>query len=200
MNIYLLDINPKMTEAWSDFFTDMEATIICDSFKHFMDTHPEIDTVVTPANSFGLIDGSYNKAIIDYFGVDLMSTVQHAIIHQWYGEQPVGTALSVPINRMSKKGDNPWDLELIHVPTMRTPEKIADPRIIYQCMRVTLIEAFSRYRNNIVIPAFGGAIGGVDPYIIAKMMFRGYESMVNPPRKLDWDHALHVEIMLSEIF
>ena len=41
------------------------------------------------------------------------------------------------------KKDNQF---LIHTPTMRTPEEIVDPRIIYQCMRTTLIVA---KKNNI---------------------------------------------------
>ena len=74
--IYLLDINKDMTDAWRKYFCDeMGVEIINDSFGEFMKNHPEIDGIVSPANSFGLMDGGYDKAIIDYLGWRAQSNV-----------------------------------------------------------------------------------------------------------------------------
>lgn len=99
MEIYLLDINKEMTDAWQQEFTGIENIhIVNDDFSHFMDQHPEIEAVVSPANSFGLMDGGYDKAITDYFGKRLKRDVQQKIMYYWFGEQPVGTSMTVPIH------------------------------------------------------------------------------------------------------
>lgn len=195
MKIYLLDINNDMCNAWKEYFEGLyNIEVVNDNFKHFMDEHLEIDCVVSPANSFGLMDGGYDKAIIDYFGTGLMNDVKKAIIYNWHGEQPVGTSLSVPIyNRVINTIYGSKICTLIHTPTMRTPEKISDSRIIYQCMRTTLIEAKRKQVKHIVIPAFGGATGGISYNEIARLMFLAYEQIVNSPirpQEINWKYAM----------
>lgn len=200
IKIYLLDRNKEMTDAWKKYFTEDEVEIVNADFSDFMDSHKDIDTVVSPANSFGLMDGGYDKAITDYFGKQLMNDVQKVIKKHWYGEQPVGTSLSVIIKdgrdaRFSSEG---VPMILIHTPSMRTPEVIKDPRIIYQCMRTTLIEAKTVGAMNIVIPAFGGLTGRVYCDTIAKMMKYAYDSIMNPPKELNWGYAMHVTKKLRD--
>lgn len=201
MKIYLLDINKNMTDAWKQDFNEIESVeIVNDSFENFMTIHPDVEAIVSPANSFGLMDGGYDKAIIDYFGIELMRDVQEAIIWNWYGEQPVGTSMSVYIRdrfRPCGKYDIARNTILIHTPTMRTPEKIIDSRIIYQCMRTTLIEALSEQINSIVIPAFGGCTGGVPCDTISKMMYLAYQQVCNKPNDLNWGYALYIAKLLK---
>lgn len=197
MKIYLLDSNNDMCNAWKEYFEDLyNIEVVNDNFKHFMDEHLEIDCVVSPANSFGLMDGGYDKAIIDYFGTGLMNDVKKAIIYNWYGEQPVGTSLSVPIyNRVINTIYGSKICTLIHTPTMRTPEKISDSRIIYQCMRTTLIEAKRKQVKHIVIPAFGGATGRVPYNEIARQMFLAYEQILSSPiitQEINWKYAMNI--------
>jgi O-acetyl-ADP-ribose deacetylase (regulator of RNase III) len=52
--------------------------------------------MVSPANSFGLMDGGIDAAITKYFGKELMQRVQARIMQEYCGEQPVGTAIMVP--------------------------------------------------------------------------------------------------------
>ena len=85
---------------------------------------------------------------------------------------------------------------LIHTPTMRTPQRILDARVIYQCMRTTLMCAAEHAVESIVIPMFGGATGGVRPHLAADMMWRAYAQLKNPPERLDWAYAAEVEIDL----
>lgn len=199
MKIYLLSNNQSTTDAWRKFFRRFCETdaieIVNDDFANFMDSHPYVEAIVSPANSFGLMDGGYDRAITEYFGTDLMKDVQDAIIKEWYGEQPVGTSLTVPIrNRIicRENGENKCTI-LIHTPTMRTPERIKDSRIIYQCMRTTLIEAMHRQVNSIVIPAFGGLTGRVSSNTVAKMMYLAYKQIKYCPETLNWEYANHIE-------
>ncbi len=170
IDIYLLDINPGITNAWKkEFASYNNFHIITDDFEHFMDTHKDIECVVSPANSFGYMDGGYDKAITDYFGLEVEKEVQRFINTYLFGEQPAGTSIIVDIPKTNKK--------LIHTPTMRLPSPILDETIIYQCMRSTLICAIKGKVKSIVIPAFGGATGGVKPNVIAKYMKLAYEQI-----------------------
>lgn len=195
MKIYLLDINSKMTDAWLKVFKDEpNVEVINEDFKVFMDNHQNVDAIVSPANSFGLMDGGYDRAIIKYFGKKLMKDVQEAILNRYWGEQPVGTSISIPTGTKIVNDDFSWNFQLlIHTPTMTAPEKIVDPRIIYQCMRTTLIEAIEQEVESIVIPAFGGATGQVDFNTIAKMMWLGYKQVMNSPEKIYWKYALETQ-------
>ena len=205
MDIYLLDRNKKITDAWEEAFVplaDYESNlfIVNDTLNDFLTNHPNIDGIVSPANSFGIMDGGYDKAITDYFGKDLMRDVQDFILSKWYGEQPVGTSMTVPI--CSRRIINHLDIEcypiLIHTPSMRTPEIITDSRIIYQCMRTTLIEAKKQEVGSIVIPAFGGLTGKVPCDEIAKMMLLAYKQIYNQPKKINWGYAWHIAKELME--
>lgn len=198
MKIYLLDINKEMTDAWQKYFDLPNVEIVNEDFATFINKHSDIEAIVSPANSFGLMDGGYDKAITDYFGKQLMKDVQDVIVKDWYGEQPVGTSISVPIlNRFyDKQIDDERMLQcnpiLIHTPSMRTPEQIIDSRIVYQCMRTTLIEALKQDVDSIVIPAFGGLTGKVPYDVIAKMMFFAYEQIYNKPKEINWGYASYI--------
>lgn len=62
---------------------------------------------------------------------------------------------------------------------MKTPSVIKDTFVIYQCMRTTLIKALESRVESIVIPAFGGATGAVEPEIIAIKMLEGFKQIRN---------------------
>ena len=191
MKIYLLDINKNMTDAWNEYFSDTkDVVIVNEDFATFMDKHQDIEAIVSPANSFGLMDGGYDKAIIDYFGEELMKEVQRWILDLYYGEQPVGSCMSVIIPHQCHNKNFP--MYLLHTPSMRTPEVIKDSRIIYQCMRTTLIEANLLAFDNIVIPAFGGLTGKVPCDEVAKMMYLAYQQVANRPSELNWGYAWHI--------
>ena len=171
MKIYLLDINPNITKALSkEFGSSNDVQVITDDFAHFMNEHKDIECIVSPANSFGYMDGGYDKAITDYFGVGVEKEVQKFINNHLFGEQPVGTSIMVDIPSTNKK--------LIHTPTMRLPSTIKDELVVYQCMRSTLSCAIKGKIHSIVIPAFGGATGKVKPDIIAKYMKAGYDQIL----------------------
>jgi O-acetyl-ADP-ribose deacetylase (regulator of RNase III) len=198
MKIYLLDINKAMTDAWQKYFDLLNVEVVNEDFAAFMNDHSDIEAIVSPANSFGLMDGGYDKAITNYFGPQLMKDVQDIIVKEWYGEQPVGTSISVPITSKvyTKQVDEERVIQynpiLIHTPSMRTPEQIVDYRIIYQCTRTTLIEALKQDVDSIVIPAFGGLTGRVPYDTIAKMMFLAYKQICNQPKELNWGYACYV--------
>jgi O-acetyl-ADP-ribose deacetylase (regulator of RNase III) len=184
--ICLLERNVQKCQFLELYFDSApEVEIICDDFQHFMKMR-QVQCVVSPANAFGLMDGGYDLAITEWFGDQLQKRVQQYIIHHFYGEQPVGTSFLIDAG---KDGQS-----LIHTPTMRTPQRILDPRVIYQCMRTTLMCAAEHSIESIVIPMFGGLTGGVRPQLVAGMMWRAYQQLKNPPERIDWSYVEEIEI------
>ena len=193
MKIVLLDINKEMTDAWHKYFDGEDVEIVNDSLENYLSTHT-VDCIVSPANAFGLMDGGYDLAISNYYAdthqVDIGRLVRTHIKGTYFGEQPVSSALVVEV------ANAPW---LIHCPTMRTPRRIKDLEVVYHCMRNTLIA--SRFWVNIdtvIIPAFGGATGGVPYDDIACLMWKAYHQIMQPPEKIDWDYARENKYLLKE--
>ena len=172
MKVYLIDINPKITSLLKEEFKDFEEVeVVEDNFIHFMNNHKNVECVVSPANSFGFMDGGFDKAIVRYFGIGVKKEVRKYINNYLYGEQPVGTSIMVNIPDSNKK--------LIHTPTMRLPSIIQDQAVVYQCMRVTMMMAINNNIQSIVIPSFGGETGRVDPRLVASYMRQGYQQVVD---------------------
>jgi len=197
MKIYLLDNKQAMVDAWRKYFdplNDSRIEICCMNFSDFMNTHKDIEAIVSPANSYGLMDGGYDKAIVDYFGKGFDYSVQDCILEKYLGEQPIGTSMSMLITTHLVYADDPFETTrcsiLIHTPTMRVPEVIRDYRIVYQCMRSTLIQAIDEDVDSVVIPAFGAGCGQVPVEIVAHMMYMAYQQIVKQPKELNWKYAL----------
>jgi len=186
MKIYFVEKNPNKLEKLKLYFKD-ETNIeyINSDFIEFMKNH-KVDCVVSPANAFGLMDGGFDKAITKWYGENLQRKVQDYIIKNYYGEQPVGTSFIIETGK-----DNEY---LIHTPTMRLPERIIDPRVIYQCMRTSLIEAKKHNIESIVIPMFGGTTGCIDSNKVAEMMYEGYKQLKDIPKEINWEYANKIKL------
>ena len=99
IQIHLIDINQNMTNIWKKFFKNIPNVHIHNTDLHtFLNQNQNIEAIVSPANSFGLMDGGYDKAIVDYYGLNIVQKVKQYILKNYFGEQPVGTAFTVPIN------------------------------------------------------------------------------------------------------
>lgn len=61
----------------------------------FEDLEPH-DCFVTAGNAFGLMTAGIDAAVVGRFGVALMQQVQHRIMDEFFGEQPVGTRSYFP--------------------------------------------------------------------------------------------------------
>lgn len=179
MKIYLIEKNKEKFKYLVPYFDELEDVVLINSdFRTFMNSN-EIECIVSPANSYGIMDGGYDLAIINYFGRSVQDKVQEHIIKNYYGEQPVGTSFLININESQK---------LIHTPTMRTPDRIKDETIIYQCMRTTLLTAKQNNIKSILIPMFGGLTGGIHPNIIARMMRYAYDQVNSPQEEPNWEN------------
>lgn len=181
LKLILCDLSADLCNEWIKWFKDEQnVTIINDRFENVT----EYDCIVSPANSFGLMDGGFDLALTKYFGEQLMKRVQNAIIHQYYGEQPVGTSLIV-------KTGNPNHPYLAHTPTMRVPMDISQTDNVYNAMRAMLIEV-KKYPNisSVLCPGLGTLTGKMPYKKAAWQMYLAYMSIRNPLDHIDWDIAI----------
>lgn len=189
LKIYLCDFSTSMCNAWKKSLKEADGyheniEVFEGSFQDFMTTHPDIDGIVSPANSYGLMDGGYDKSIIEWFGTETMQAVQTAIIKEWFGEQPVGSCLVVPVPTNVAYGQF-----ILHTPTMRVPSIIEDPEVVYHCTRSCVMAALKAEFNSIVVPAFGGCCGKVPHNMLADYMERAFYSFEDTPKELNWHWA-----------
>ena len=163
MKIFLLDINQDIINAWKSLFVDVDnVDVVHSDFDSFMRSH-KVDCVVSPGNSRGVMAGGYDRALSEYFGWDLTKRVQAYINKNFEGQQPVGSSFIIDTLTPG--------INLIHTPSMIFPSKIEDPNVVYECTKSTLRVAVENNVKSIVIPAFGGACGGLNPDVIAQNMY-----------------------------
>lgn len=190
MKIYLLDIDKSMTDEWEkEFGNDYGIEIVNDNFKHFMDTHEDIDGIVSPANSFGIMDGGYDKAIINYLGENAQTNVYTILDLLFDGYQPIGTSCPISFYKYT----------ILHTPTMRYPEEIIDKRVIFDCMYNCLVCAKKANLKSIVIPAFGACTGKVPRSTVAKLMHLAYDVFINQEACCSWRAVNNIRDSLNKI-
>ena len=142
------------------------------------------DCLVSPANSFGMMDGGMDAAIISFFGKSLEEKVQQRILDDYLGEQPIGTSMIVETG-------HPQHRFLAHTPTMRVPMNIQGTDIPYVAMWAMLL-AIRRHNKNanrkiksVVCPGFGTGIGRVPYNEAARQMAIAYDRFLYPPKWLN---------------
>lgn len=171
MKIYIIAINLEDYIIFKNaFILHKNVKVVNLDLISFMNEYPHVECIVSPANSYGKLTGGYDGAISDYFGWDYQLNVQEYIKKHFYGEQVVGTSFIL---------DAPMGKKLIHTPTMIEPEIIIDDRIIYHCMRSTLICALENNVKSIVIPPFGAGTGMVPIIRVVNLMHKAYKQILN---------------------
>ena len=142
------------------------------------------DCLVSPANSFGMMDGGMDAAITKFFGRSLEEKVQRRILDDYLGEQPVGTSLIVETG-------HPRHPFLAHTPTMRVPMQIQNTDIPYVAMRAMLlaVRQYNKYFpgsiSSVLCPGFGTGIGRFDRDEAARQMALAYDGFVYPPKYIN---------------
>jgi len=171
MKYILFDKNKEMTDAWNEFFHDSpDVEIVLGDLNSI-----DCDTIVSPANSFGFMDGGIDYAISVRLGWDLQIKLQQVIQDLPEGELLVGNALIV------ETGDQTIPF-LISAPTMRVPTNfnIATSINAYLAMKATLVKVKSNSAiTKVAIPGFCTGTGGMNKKIAAKQMFMAYKEIVS---------------------
>ena len=181
----------KAFQKHFNYFPDVEIV------NNYFEWLPAFDCLVSPANSFGMMDGGMDAAIIKFFGNSLMEKVQQRILQDYLGEQPVGTSMIVETGN----ANHPF---LAHTPTMRVPMSVVGTDIPYVAMWSMLLAVrrhnqFSPHKINIVAcPGFGTGIGRVPYDEASRQMALAYENFLYPPKYLNCFVAASRQLLIWE--
>ncbi|WNJ19477.1 macro domain-containing protein [Pontibacter sp. G13] len=177
MQINLIDLNHELTHAWNRVFEEVPHVEV---HTGSIFDHPS-DALISPANSFGFMNGGIDFAISKNLGWHVEKRVQQRIRNEFYGELLIGQALIVPTDH----ADFPY---LISAPTMRTPMTIRNTPNVYLAMKSILVLAMhGRFEDgtpvrdqvsSLAIPGLGTGVGQVPPLVCARQMRIAYEDVM----------------------
>jgi O-acetyl-ADP-ribose deacetylase (regulator of RNase III) len=126
------------------------------------------NAIVSPANSYGFMDGGIDAAYSAFFGPPVQIAVQEAINRRPEGYLPVGASLAV------RTGHERIPF-LIVAPTMLTPEEVPADNC-YRAMRAVLrlMKAQPEIGREVFCPGLATGTGRVPPAEAAEQIFRAY--------------------------
>jgi O-acetyl-ADP-ribose deacetylase (regulator of RNase III) len=166
--LILCDLDRALTDHWSQRFAGYPQVEV--RRGDFLAV--EADAYVSPANSYGQMDGGLDWLLRERFGMQIERDVQAAIQARG-GKLPVGEALVVETG----DPDVPY---LISAPTMETPAIVLHTQNAYYSMRAVLgawkeFEAASPgCMRSIGVPGMCTGVGRMRPESAAAQMHRAY--------------------------
>ncbi len=194
MKIYLTGVEPELVEAWDRFCGDLEEV----SVYHGSILDLPCDAVVSPANSFGFMDGGIDMIYSRYFGWHVQERLQKLIRERHHGELLVGAAEIVAT-------DDPAIPYLIAAPTMRVPMILANSVNPYLAARAALLlvrhgifpdgelqgTPVAGAIASIAFPGLGTGVGRVGPNTCARQMRAAIEEVLleKAPFPASWKEA-----------
>ena len=128
MKIQLIDRNKVMCNLWKYFFNDIPDVVV--HHGDFFDL--STDCVVSPANSFGFMDGGLDLVISLQLGWQVQEKLQKQIQEKYNGELLVGQAELVETDYK----DIPF---CISAPTMRVPMILEGTPNVYLASRAVFL-------------------------------------------------------------
>jgi O-acetyl-ADP-ribose deacetylase (regulator of RNase III) len=160
-HIHLLCMNEKDTTAFKEAALELELPSSVQVTHHNnhlqgLDSSVKFNCIVSPANSYALMDGGFDDAITRAFSPDdnyyaLTYYLQAEIYKQYRGYAPPGTATLIPIPaeyaEQSRTTDR-WGCRWLALcPTMRVPyDANWDREVVYECIW-TLMCALERHNR-----------------------------------------------------
>ncbi|KAG1888180.1 macro domain-like protein, partial [Suillus subluteus] len=145
------------------------------------------DCVVSPANSFGIMDGGIDyqfSRILKGMG-DIWHLTDHCqtyIRDVWHGYIPPGSCMIVPLPDDITSAGNPWDARALAIsPTMRVPDDVSwHQDLVYNAMWSLLVQ-LDRWNKasdaeghvkiqTVLMTGFGTGTGGIDVDKCAQQM------------------------------
>ena len=185
MKIYLRDRNQPLVDQWQEMFVDCRDVHISCGDIFGAGEHLNCEAIVSPANSFGHMDGGIDYAYSDYFGWPIGELLRSELSLNYHGELLVGQAALIDMRKT-----NPTDPQiverinrtpyLISAPTMRIPSVVDNTVNAYLAFVAALRVAKRHNIKSIVCPGLGTSIGRMPNDICAIQMFEAYQRHDNP--------------------
>lgn len=181
LKIILAGVEPAIADAYERFCGDLDfVTIHRDNILRV-----SCDAVVSPANSFGFMDGGIDMIYSQFFGWIVQQRLQKLIQTKHNGELLVGNAEIVETD----KEHIPF---VIAAPTMRVPMSLKNSVNPYLAARAVFLliktgkmyegifkgEPISNIVKSVAFPGLGTGVGGIGPNTCAKQMRSAIDDIV----------------------
>ena len=182
--LILRALDPPMVEAWQRAFDGERDVDIAQGDV----LEPDGDAVVSPANSFGFMDGGVDLVYARYFGPEIARRLRQRLDLEFNGELPVGHAVVIPTDHLRI----PW---MVSAPTMRIPGPIEKTVNVYLAFRAALLAV--REHNavggrpivRLLSPPLGTGVGAVPHARAARQMYAAYRDIVKGDAT--WRRSMH---------
>jgi len=158
LEVVLCDTNLAIVRAWRQAFKGLEVSVeSCDFFD------VEVDAYVSPANSYGYMDGGFDRALRYR-----LPSVQQFVQQATGGYLPVGAAVVIATQ-------DPYVPFLISAPTMVTPCDVSMTDNAYLATKAALQVALEHGEiGSVAFPGMATGIGAMDPGAAANQMARAF--------------------------
>ena len=196
--ITFVDLNKEILDVYKKVFVECENS---ERYKNIKVEFNDIkrcdphDCIVSPANSFGQMDGGIDADLSQILGKlwdpgFIGRKVRNVIAEQYYGEQPVGTCIL-----LETENDNyPF---LAHAPTMRFPKPVQQTLNPYYAFKAVLQEIVNYNKTaakdnkikSILTTVFCTGCGKI-PIIDAMKQMRMAFDVIHDGVKSDWGNAI----------
>lgn len=183
MKIVLAALDPALAEAWRRACAGLPQVSV--HAGSILDV--ACDAMVSPANSFGFMDGGIDALYLRRFGIGLQDRLQRRIAERHHGELLVGSAEIV------ETGD-PATPYLVAAPTMRVPMILGRQTVnCYLAARAALLlvrhglhadgphagRPIHERIGTIAFPGLGTGVGQVPVAICARQVRQAIEDVLN---------------------
>ncbi|RKU03360.1 hypothetical protein C7H84_09475 [Burkholderia sp. Nafp2/4-1b] len=163
MTVTLCAVDAALYPAFVDAFAnETDVTVVYDDILNLSG-----DAIVSPANSFGWMDGGIDLLYRNRFGVAIERRAIEAAANHDGCAIPVGSATTVATDDTFI----PW---LILAPTMRYPQPVPASDHAYLAFRAALTEACARQFEHVLSPGMCTGVGRMHPVQAAAQMARAY--------------------------
>ena len=183
----LAAVEESLARAWEAFCGDVPGVEV----QRGSILEVECDAVVSPANSFGFMDGGVDALYLEHFGPEIQTRVRRAIYERHHGELVVGAAAIV-------ETDHAGIPYLIAAPTMRVPMILRETVNPYLATRAALLLVrFGTFADGdyagapiadavrtVAFPGMGTGVGRVPAAVCARQMRAAMDDA------LGWPHPM----------
>jgi O-acetyl-ADP-ribose deacetylase (regulator of RNase III) len=178
MRLHLVDSNAHLVNAWSEAFGEFPEVDV----RHGDILAVAEHCVVSPARSYGFMDGGIDDSYRVFFGARIERTIQEAVARRTEGNLPVGASIVI------RTGHERVPFMIV-APTMTVPEQV-DRRHCYRAMRAVLRIAGTNadVGRDVYCPGLAAGIGTVPPEDSAAMMAEAYRDYKNAASHRERSH------------
>jgi O-acetyl-ADP-ribose deacetylase (regulator of RNase III) len=190
--IHLVDRDARLVAAWREVFRDFPE--VQPNRSDFFEQ--DADAMVSPGNSFGIMDGGIDAAIRDVLGPSIELRVREMLVERHHGELHVGGAEIV------HTGHARWPL-LIFAPTVRVPDEVSRTVNAYVAFRAVLLAARRHNASrpevpihSLLCPGLCTGVGAMPPRRCAAQMRVAYRQVKEAPELPSFDviHETHIKM------